>query len=292
MCILGDSNQNYEDMEKLKIREFTTSATGKCLCGSKKEADEMFRSMGVFGDTFLCNVTVPDGRTSAFWICVDDVGITFLPIFDYGLNLSKCRGLQIQPITANTLLYQKKNDSAGICYMAVFAEDDIIIRLIKIFPDQQLVEAFCLLKGLNPKYVFLYKMYTIQGNEYVTSCWGVYYEKPDELDEDGEPTEYVMYIPVDTADEDLFEEKGIANLDIILLKEGERFKTQSQLYRVLKDEKDKLFITKDLFSLPKEKVKERNLLSKKPGVKAPNEVGKPKEAEKPKTCRIIPLRQH
>ena len=76
----------------------------------------------------------------------------------------------------------------------------------------------------------------------------VSYENPNELDENGDPQEYELLIPVDLMDSAILEEHGMNSLNNEYIHQGETFKLNGELFRALRDENNKLFITKDLFS--------------------------------------------
>ena len=267
-------------MEKLKIREFTTSADGWCLFGSKKEAVDMFNRLGLHGETILCNVITPEGEIYPLWVHKGETGFSFLPVFHLNLDEIDLRSALIKPVPYTMLLYHKKKDKGGIAFVAVFAGDDIIIRIMKIIPDQYMLEAYCAFQGIVPKEVRLCRIYTVQENRYVTVCWSVCYESYD-LDEQG-TVAYETFLLVDFADSDKFQELSFSSLNEFTLQEKEFFKVQGQIYRVLRDEQGKLFITKDCFSPEKARDQVRAKLT---------EQEEDDEDEKTnKKSRIIPLR--
>ena len=273
------SNQNFLYM-KLKIREFTTSASGWCLFGSKKEAVEMFDCLGLKGKTLLCNAVTPDGQIYTLWINKGETGVSFLPVFNLDLNEFDLRNVVLKPVSETMLLYQKNKNGSGIGFIAVFMEDDIVIRIMKIIPDENIMAAYCMFQGIEPEEIRLCRICTVQNDIYITACWSVRYEDPNELGPDGEPVVCETFLPVDFTDADKLHEFDFSSLNDLTIKEKEYFKVQDQIYQLRRDEKGKLFITKDFFGPRQYRERERE----------PEE--KTEAEKKNKKCKIIPLRQH
>lgn len=255
------------------------SASGFCVFSSKSAAKKMFLDHGLTGDTTLCKVKDADNVIHLLWVNKQGADVVFLPVFAHDIALPDMKHAELMPLTRTVFITYQKQE-LNICFLVVFHNDDIVIRMLKIFPDQTMVEEYCALKGIVPQSISLCKMHKISGNQYVTACWSIWYEDPKNLDEDGEPIRMEEFLPVDLADSDLVDEDSLRGLNSIYLHENDFFKVQGTIYRVAKDEEGKLFITKDFFTQKNEKERSQEPLSKKE-----------KEAENAHCC-IVPLRQH
>ncbi len=284
LYIIALRTKLYKYMKKLTVLEATTSASGSCVYCTKTEAERRFAELGVKGQTALCYIKDGKGETFVLWVNDDGKNVRFLPLFIDDMRLDNLHYADIIPLRTNAFLFHKRGKDCGISYFVLINEHETVVRQVKIFLDQYLVENYCSTRGINPTGIYICKMQTIKDNEYLTTCWSIEYEDPNNLDEDGEPEQYGMLLAIDLADSDILFNIGIANVNSIYLHEGDTFKVQGVLYRVMKDEFGKYFITKDLFSPKEEPTPEEK--QEKP--EAPE---KDDEADEP-ACLIIPFHPH
>ena len=264
---------------KMTYEEITAPAAGGCVYCSKSEADERFTKQGMKGITSLCHVTDKTGVDTVLWVNAEGRKLNFLPLYVEDMVLEVLYETSVTPIAQTAMLFRKIDEDVGRCYL--YNKDDETVRQIRIFADEQMVENFCRIRGGVPYSIALCKMFALPSSQYVTTCWSVYYNNPTELNEEGEPQGYESLLPVDLADADVLTEYGMSELTPVMLEAGQIFKVHNVLYRVLKDENDKLFITKKFFQYPQNN-KERE---KQPESKNNND-------EQKSACRIITLRQN
>jgi hypothetical protein len=262
---------------KLKLRDYTAPASGECVFRSKSLADRAFKGVGLFGETKLCLVRNNQG-THVMWANVTPYFVAFLPVFLEDFKLNPPLNNEFVPIEKSILVYREYRGGLGACYLVLFGSDEILFTQIKMLPDQMMVEKYCEAQGLKVTHISICKMMTIQDHRYVITCWSVEYEKPEEPDEDGEPSQYVTYVPVDFAESEKLRDASLSKLNEEYLHENDVFVAQKTIYRVLKDEEGKYYISKELFPRPKEKTREV--------IRMKND-----EAEK-RICKIVQLRQH
>lgn len=262
---------------KLKLIDYTIPASGACVFSMRSLADGAFKGAGLFGETKLCLVKNSQG-THVMWANITPYSVTFLPVFLEDFKHDPPRNNEFVPIEENMLVYREYRGGLGACYLILFGSDEILFTQIKILPDQLLVEKYCEARGLKVTHISICKLMTIQDNKYVLTCWAVEYEEPEELDEDGEPRQYATYFPVDFTESEKLRDARLSKLNEEYLHENDTFVAQETMYRVLKDEEGKYFISKDLFSKPKENIHEVTKMKKD-------------EAEK-RVCKIVPLHQH
>ena len=257
--------------------DYTIPASGECVFSMRSLADRAFKGAGLFGETKLCLVKNSLG-THVMWANITPYFVIFLPVFLEDFKLDTPRNNEFVPIEKNMLVYREYRGGSGDYYLVLFGSDEILFTKIKILPDQLLVEKYCEARGLKVTHISICKLMTIQDNKYVLTCWDVEHEEPEELDEDGEPSQYVTYFPVDFTESEKLRDASLSKLNKVYLHENDTFVAQNKIYRVLKDEEGKYFISKDLFPRPKEKTREVTRMKKD-------------EAEK-RVCKIVPLRQH
>lgn len=262
---------------KLKLIDYTIPASGECVFSMRSLADRAFKGAGLFGETKLCLVKNSQG-THVMWANITPYFVTFLPVFLEDFKHNPSRNNEFVPIEENMLVYREYRGGLGACYLVLFGSGEILFTQIKILPDQLLVEKYCEARGLKVTHISICKLMTIQDHRYVMTCWSVEYEKPEELDEDGEPSKYATYFPVDFTESEKFRGASLSKLNEEYLHENDVFMAQETMYRVLKDEEGKYFISKDLFLNPKENIHEVTKMKKD-------------EAEK-RVCKIVPLHQH
>ena len=262
---------------KLKLRDYTAPVSGECVFSMRSLADRAFKGVGLSGETKLCLVKNNQG-THVVWANINPYFVAFLPVFLEDFQLDPPRNNEFVPIEENMLVYREYRGGLGACYLVLFGSGEILFTQIKMLPDQIMVEKYCEAQGLKVTHISICKLMTIQDHKYVITCWSVEYEKTEELDEDGEPSQYVTYFPVDFTESEKLHDASLSKLNEEYLHENDVFMAQNKIYRVLKDEEGKYYISKDLFPRPKEKTREVTRM-------------KNDEAEK-RICKIVPLRQH
>jgi hypothetical protein len=263
---------------KMSFKDYTVPITDGCMYCSRQEVIKAFRGFEVEGRVSLCHV-IDESRSvnTMMWFCIDGSKVNFLPLFTDDAFIKSLHNITITPMYKDAILLSKSGERQGVCYFYIKEEETV--RQIKIFPDENMVEKFFNLKGYRTLAVLLVRVFLAPESKYVTTCWSVYYEDPDELDDEGEPQKYLNLLPVDLADFDIIREYGPARLHPVMLEEGETFVVQGEAYRVLKDGKKKLFITKDIFTKP----------NQKPMMKV---LGAKEEKNEPKSkCRVIKLKK-
>ena len=244
----------------MTFKETTVSALGGCVFCSKSDAEKRFLEIGVKGgSTELCYVRCNDDEKNyILWVNADNGNLSCLPLFVEDADLGNLNNVTVIPLLRTALIYHKRNQNNGVFYILIKGQNDTV-RKIKIFSDEDMIDNYCAVQGYKPYGVALCKVFSIKDNRYITTCWSICYDDPHEHGANGKPQNYETLLTVDLADADLLEEVGVANLYTVLLKEGDTFKTQGKLYRILKDENGKLFITGDLFTRYMEKTREQQL---------------------------------
>lgn len=253
-------------MKRLKLEEFTTSAEGGCVYCTKTEAAMRFMQLGMTGITYLCDVKDIKGRHFTLWINMMGEDICFLPLFIDDMELNDLCFADISPIIETAFIYHKRDEESGVSYLAIVEKDEIVIRQLRIFLDQNMVENYCATQQIKPTGIYLCQMRTVHNDEYVATCWSIEYENPNELDENEEPQLYETLLPVDLADSDILQKVGIPNINNVYLHSGDVFRAQGVMYRALKDENGKFFLTRDLFTTPESDSREEK--NEKPATKA------------------------
>ena len=259
---------------EMKFSDYTIPASGECVFRIKSFVDQAFKEMGFNGETKLCRVDNLQ-RPRVVWANISSKRIVYLPVFLGDFALEPPEDDEIVPIEKTYFLYRERDDRFGAYYIVLFYDDEISFHQIRILPNQKLVEKYSEAQGLKVTHISICKLMTIQDNKYVITCWVVEHEEPDDR---GCPIQYYTLIPVDFAESEKLEGANFSKLNEEYLHENDTFVAQNTIYRVLKDEKGNYFLSKDLFSKPKENVREE-MKSKKD------------EAEK-RVCKIVPLRQH
>lgn len=237
-------------MERLKVREFTTAADNRCLFCSKVEAELFFLRLGVVGKTSLCCIKDVKGRSFILWLNDNGKEKFFLPLFIDEMEIPDLNSADIMLLDRSTFIYHKRDDISGTSYLAIANNGDMLIRQVRIFADQEMVEHYCASQNIKPTGIYLCKICTVQDNHYIATCWAIEYDDPNEVDEDGEPLLCERLLPVNVADSEFFQDHGIADINNIYLHEGDIFKSQGVIYRALKDRNGKFFLTHELFTKP------------------------------------------
>ncbi len=259
---------------KMKFNEYTIPASGECVFRIKSLADQTFKAMGFNGETKLCRVDNLQ-RAQVVWANISSKRIVYLPVFFGDFALEPPEVDEIVPIEKTFFLYRERDDKFGAYYIVLFYDDEILFYQIRMLPNHLLVEKYCEARGLNVTHISICKLMTIKDNKYVLTCWAVEHEEPDDR---GCPIRYSTLIPVDFAESEKLRDASLSKLNEEYLHENDVFVAQKTIYRVLKDEEGKYYISKELFPRPKEKTREV--------IRMKND-----EAEK-RICKIVPLRQH
>ena len=249
-------------MKKLDINDYALIASGVCVCCSKKDAEATFKKNGMAGDIYLCRVEDSKSDAHLFWVSVGQK-FGFLPVFKEDTELKAPK--KVTPITKTTMIYHLITSKLGVCYL--FSKEAELIYRVLLLPDENMVSNFCAIQGLSPISISIVNIMKIQGNDYVTTCWAVDYENPNEVDEYGEPQGYTLYIPINFLDYAKMADLGLAECYYDPVKENDAFMVQGIVYRACKDESG-WYLSKDLF--------------------ANNKTAK-KSKEK---CKIIPLKRN
>ena len=256
---------------EMKFSEYAIPASGDCAFSTKSFVDQTFKEMGFNGETKLCRVDNLQ-KPRVVWANISSKRIVYLPVFwgDFALDFPEDD--EIVPIEKTFFLYRER-----FCayYLVLFYDDEISFRQIRILANQELVEKYSETRGFNVTHISICKLMTIQDNKYVLTCWDVEHEEPDDH---GCPIQYSTLVPVDFAELEKLGGMNLSKLNEEYLHENDTFVAKNTIYRVLKDEKGNYFLSKDLFSKPKENVREE-MKSKKD------------EAEE-RVCKIVPFRQH
>jgi len=250
-------------MERLKIREFTTSAENRCLFSSKSEAELYFLRLGATGKTNLCWIKDVSGRDFILWLNDNGKESYFLPLFTDELEIPDISSANITLIDRSTFIYHKRDEMSGTSYLAIAYNGDMLIRQVRIFADQEMVENYCASQNIKPSGIYLCKLCTVQENSYIATCWSIEYDDPNDLDENGEPMMCERLLPVDTADSVFLQDLGIADINNVYLHDGDTFRSQGTIYRVLKDQNGKFFLTHELFTKPETAVEPSTAESEK-----------------------------
>ncbi len=233
-------------MEKISLFEATVPASSLCFLCSKKEAENFFAQAGYRGITQLCYTFDRNGQRNILWVNIDGQIIHFLPLFMRDLKMDDFHIVRIYPLTDDVMIYHEYAKDLGVCLM--FLKEQNAVRQVRLLTDETMVENYCAIKGIKPEGISLCKICTIPENNCISVCWSVTYENPEELDDYGDIQKYETIIPVCLTDSDILAEHEINNLNTEFISDGKAFRLNGELFRALRDEEDKLFITKDLFS--------------------------------------------
>lgn len=240
-------------MEKsvLPLNDYTISAREYCYISTQSEAERQFLAQGIYGKVTLERVNSPGaelnkdihlkngkslGEVKFFWVCRNNDGECFLPLFFEDLNEEDYLYVSSEPVKKTTLLHK-----GGINYLLhVDSRGRVTVRIITVFCRQDLVEALEFLQGVVPKEIYLVHILTIPDNKDISTCWSVI----TDADTGDEDDEMCILLPVSLYDADMLNKIGINNLNTSVVYENSVLKANGIYYKLRKDAEGKRYLEK------------------------------------------------
>lgn len=225
-------------MERLNF-DYCTIATGNSVISSLKAAEKAIAKRGFKGTVDLYRVSIDEKRDIPCWVCRygSNRVMHIMPVFRKEKPLETGRRYEIQKMKGNELFCY--GDSFFRTYTNRAGE--LCIRSVLIFPDENLVRAACMAKGLKIIRITPVKVLEAKTRTYLTAAWCVKCWGGD--------TDYaVTYM-------DLRDGLVLEGFDLLEnavyqdIEEGESFLVYDTIYKACRNENGEWYITKSFIQL-------------------------------------------